>query len=749
MSSAPDQLVEALSSQYRIERKIGAGGMATVYLAHDLKHDRRVAIKVLREELATSDGAERFLREIRLAARLSHQNILALFDSGSADGLMYYVMPFVEEQTIRERIRQEGTLTVDEALRLTREIADGLQYAHEQGVVHRDIKPENILQRSGHAVIADFGIAKAFEGMREQTLTMTGMSLGTPAYMSPEQATADAIVDQRADVYSLACVLFEMLSGRPPFTGPNAHVVIARHCGDPRPSVSALRRDVPPHVDAAVRKAMAVDVTERFASCADFSKALGGGTGAAKRARGTRASWRAWTIGVTLLALVSAAVYSASRKTDERPGRATQRYVDNPPPSAWVDKAGEAYSIIATMDSMLVVYRFRAPALFTYSNAQWSAWTIPDSFELRPYQGTLRSRRLLATRRSTDAKGGAQVQLWWLELTPTGMRPVEPITDPEPEVPQPYWWFDGQTVITWLETIKRKTPQGWTIEPTAAQASIVTMWGRDDAHRYAIAEMPRDSLLVNDGIGWQKQDILPDHSAGRPEFAGGVLLGDGASVVFGQRCVTDGECTPLIAHQKREGGDWLSLPIVAGVGIPHLQPRRTARCVNRLDILGAAGRSSDDYYVWGEWTFCRSDGLRRVDTGCPREHPCVWHVRGGVLTPQSDLTGKVMLGVNELRGSYYSVFADGTLWRDTTGRWRPVAQLPNLPSRLVGASPHVVVLSTGARITYQPSGGARTRLVVSPMNGVPASVSDSAPPRRIVVRDTAVAMVTPSCGGRA
>ena len=187
----------------------------------------------------------------------------------------------------------------------------------------------------------------------------------------------------------------------------------------------------------------------------------------------------------------------------------------------------------------------------------------------------------------------------------------------------------------------------------------------------------------------------------------------------------------------------MSLPIAAGVGIPRLQPRKTdAGCVNRFDILGAAGRSFEDYYVWGEWTFCRGDGLRRVDTGCPREHPCVWHVVAGVLTPQGDLTGKVMLGVTILRSSYHSVFDDGTLWHDTTGRWRAVAQLPNLPSRLVGASAYVVVLSTGTRITYQPSGSTRTRLVVSPMTGVPASVNDSAPPRRIVVRDTTVAMVT-------
>ncbi len=743
MSTVPERLTAALASHYRIERCIGAGGMATVYLAHDLKHDRRVAIKVLREELATTDGSARFLREIRLAARLSHQNILALFDSGSAHGLMYYVMPFVEEPTLRDRIRQEGTLTVDEALRLAREIADGLQYAHEQGVVHRDIKPENILQWRGHAVIADFGIGKAFADVTEQTLTMTGMSLGTPAYMSPEQATADSIVDQRADIYSLACVLFEMLTGRPPFTGPNAHVVIARHCGDPRPSPSALRKDTPSYVDHAVRKAMAVEVTERFTSCNEFSKALGSEAGGAKRAYPTRSPWHAWTLAVTLLTLVTAAVYFNARIGDGRRSRSMQVYADNPTPSAWVDKTGEAYSIIATLDSLLVVYRFRSPAVLTYNGTQWTGWALPDSFELRPFQGALHGGRLLATRRGTDAKGSAQVQLWWLELTATGIRPLEPITDPEPDVPQPYWWFDGRTVITWLETIRKKTPQGWALEPTAAQASVITMWGRDEAHRYAIADMPRDSLLVNDGIGWQKQDILPDQSAGRPEFAGGVLLGDGASVVFGQRCVTDAQCTPLIAQQLRAGGAWLPLAIAAGVGIPRLQPRKTdAGCVNRFDILGAAGRSVEDYYVWGEWTFCRGDGLRRVDTGCPREHPCVWHVVAGELTPSSDLTGKVMLGVAIVRGSYYSVFDDGAIWHDTTGRWRPLAQLPNLPSRLVGASAHVVVLSTGTRITYQPSGSTRTRLVVSPMRGVPPSVNDSAPPRRIVVRDTTVALVT-------
>ncbi|HEY0778291.1 MAG TPA: serine/threonine-protein kinase, partial [Gemmatirosa sp.] len=220
------ELAAALAGRYAAERAIGRGGMATVYLARDRKHERAVAIKVLRPELAASIGAERFLREIRVAATMQHPHVLGLYDSGEAGGLLYYVMPFVAGESLRDRMRRAGQLPVEEALRIAAEVADALAYAHGRGTVHRDIKPENVLLSEGHAVVADFGIARATAPGAER-LTETGMALGTPAYMSPEQAAGDPGVGPSTDVYALGCVLCEMLVGEPPFTGPNGMAVMA------------------------------------------------------------------------------------------------------------------------------------------------------------------------------------------------------------------------------------------------------------------------------------------------------------------------------------------------------------------------------------------------------------------------------------------------------------------------------------------------------------------------------------------
>jgi len=236
------QLEAELSGRYTIERELGRGGMATVFLARDLRHDRPVALKVLHPELAATLGPERFLREIHLAARLQHPHVLSVYDSGDAGGQLWFTMPYVEGETLRQRLRREGQLPIDDALRIARETADALDYAHQQGIVHRDIKPENILLTARHALVADFGIARALGSAvsdgssREQRLTETGMSIGTPAYMSPEQASADREVGPRSDIYSLGCVLYEMLAGEPPFTGPNAQAILLRKFTEnPRP----------------------------------------------------------------------------------------------------------------------------------------------------------------------------------------------------------------------------------------------------------------------------------------------------------------------------------------------------------------------------------------------------------------------------------------------------------------------------------------------------------------------------------
>ncbi|HEX5387294.1 MAG TPA: protein kinase [Gemmatimonadales bacterium] len=283
MPDLAQPLASALEHRYTIERELGRGGMATVYLARDLRHRRPVALKVLRPELGSTIGTERFLREIEVVAGLTHPHILPLHDSGrvSADAgegeLLWFTMPYIEGESLRDRIAREAPMPVEDAVRLASEIADALAYAHARGVVHRDLKPANILLSAGHALVADFGIARAAAQDGDARLTGTGLSLGTPHYMSPEQAVGDREVDDRTDIYALGCVLFEMLAGEPPFSGPTAHAVIVKRCTESAPSVRARRSGIPEALDSAVAKALARDPAERFATAAEFAAAIGGG----------------------------------------------------------------------------------------------------------------------------------------------------------------------------------------------------------------------------------------------------------------------------------------------------------------------------------------------------------------------------------------------------------------------------------------------------------------------------------------
>ena len=268
------RLKAALEGRYAIERELGEGGMATVYLAEDLKHQRKVALKVLKPELAAVIGAERFLAEIRTTANLQHPHILPLHDSGEEDGFLYYVMPYVEGDNLREKLDRERQLSVDEALQITKAVASALQYAHDRDVIHRDIKPENILLHAGEPVVADFGIALALSAAGGGRMTETGLSLGTPHYMSPEQATADRDLSARSDVYSLACVLYEMLAGDPPHTGPTAQAILMRILTEEPRSVTDVRKAVPPHVQAVLVKALEKLPADRFESAEQFAAAL-------------------------------------------------------------------------------------------------------------------------------------------------------------------------------------------------------------------------------------------------------------------------------------------------------------------------------------------------------------------------------------------------------------------------------------------------------------------------------------------
>ena len=298
MSDPLAELNAALPPHYVIDRELGRGGMALVYLARDIRHERFVALKTLRPEIAVALGRERFLREIKLAARLQHPNILPVYDSGDAGGTLYYVMPFVEGESLRDRLDREPQLPVDDALQIAREVAEALAYAHSHDVVHRDIKPENIMLSGGHAVVTDFGIARAVSAAGGDKLTQTGLAIGTPAYMPPEQASGSGQVDRRSDIYSLACVLYETLAGQPPFTGPTAQAIMARHSLDAVPRLKIVRDAIPDDLETVIERALEKVPADRYQSSGEFAKALiAASTGhvsriTAARPSRARAPWR-------------------------------------------------------------------------------------------------------------------------------------------------------------------------------------------------------------------------------------------------------------------------------------------------------------------------------------------------------------------------------------------------------------------------------------------------------------------------
>ena len=326
MDSQLSRLQSALVDRYAIERELGRGGMATVYLARDLKHDRAVAIKVLHPEVFAALGLERFLQEIRLAARLQHPHILAVHDSGNADGTPYYVMPYVAGETLRRRLDREQQLPLEDTLRLTREVAEALDYAHRQGVVHRDIKPENILLAEGQAVVADFGIAHAITAAADERLTATGIVIGTPLYMSPEQARGATPIDGRSDLYSLGCVAYEMLAGHAPFLGVTQQEIIARHTLDPVPPLRAARPSAPEHVQAALVTALAKVPADRFRSCTDFASALA--TEAPSQRSPSAGRYRASLRAAGVIALLGGVAWIATRVF--RPGDEPKRSISVP-----------------------------------------------------------------------------------------------------------------------------------------------------------------------------------------------------------------------------------------------------------------------------------------------------------------------------------------------------------------------------------------------------------------------------------
>ena len=313
MSSVIDRLTASLSDRYRLDRELGQGGMATVYLAHDLKHDRDVAIKVLHPDLGAALGSERFLSEIRTTARLQHPHILPLLDSGEADGLLYYVMPLVTGETLRARLERERQLPIADAVLITREVASALDYAHRQGVIHRDIKPENILLHDGSALVADFGIALAVQSAGGARMTQTGLSLGTPQYMSPEQAMGERSIDARSDIYALGAMTYEMLAGDAPFTGSSVQAIVAKVISSEPARLSVVRKTIPPFIEHAVLTALSKLPADRYASAAEFATALSTNSGATYAAASTAAASsaprrRPWLLAVALLGPLAGAL---------------------------------------------------------------------------------------------------------------------------------------------------------------------------------------------------------------------------------------------------------------------------------------------------------------------------------------------------------------------------------------------------------------------------------------------------------
>ena len=318
------RLQAVVGDRYAIEREIGRGGMSIVYLARDLRHGREVAVKVLRPELTASVGPDRFLREIKIAARLQHPHILPLYDSGEGHELLYYVMPFVAGESLRDRLAKQGPLAIAEALEISREVGAALAYAHDQGIVHRDIKPENILLSSGLAMVADFGIASALVEAGVEPITNSGVAIGTPGYMSPEQAGGASRLDGRSDVYSLGCVLFEMLAGEPPFTGPTPQAVLARHIHERPPSLHIVRPTIPPTVEQAINRALAKVPADRFATATEFVAALA----APAPIPGPPASWRRVALRVVIALVIAAGGWMGWQRWGLRSGQLPSPLLD-------------------------------------------------------------------------------------------------------------------------------------------------------------------------------------------------------------------------------------------------------------------------------------------------------------------------------------------------------------------------------------------------------------------------------------
>jgi eukaryotic-like serine/threonine-protein kinase len=652
----PDQarLTRALADRYRIEREIGSGGMATVYLAHDIKHERKVAVKVLRPELAAVLGAERFVVEIKTTAGLSHPHILPLFDSGTVDGFLFYVMPFIEGETLREKLNRETQLGIEEALRITTEVADALDYAHRHGLIHRDIKPENILLHDGRAMVADFGIALAVSAAAGGRMTETGLSLGTPHYMSPEQATAEKKISGRSDVYSLASVLYEMLTGEPPHTGSSAQQIIMKIIADtPRP-VRELRRSVPAHVGAAVAQALEKLPADRFATAKAFAEALadrgfqaeGAATtpGASRTFRGWIGDPRSWVALALVGVLGVVAAVATWRSSDNgawgSASRGTMRLtIAGPPDSSFVSMAWRGWEALS---APVVSPDDRHVAFTAATSAGTTLYLRPlDSFELI----TVAEGEIPGPFFSPDGSAlgfieGANV--WTTDVAERAPVRVAAIPESWFDITSAAWHPDGRILVSVFHSL-------WAVPAKGGDPEILVVGDSTKQERIEQVEvLPDGRILLNIFApgGGRVEVVAPDGS-------GRTTILPGASRAW---LVEDILLYSQSGQYRATRFDLRKLePMGATVGVQDPATRRLGRSIAWADATGTLNLE----LVWRS----PSGGLEPVGV------PTVYY-RWPRLSPDGR---RMAIGVQPADSSRLSVFhiASAT-WSSLDGSTEPV-----------------------------------------------------------------------------
>ena len=611
MTTPLDRLRAALADRYALERELGQGGMATVYLARDLKHDRQVAVKVLRPELAAVIGAERFLAEIKTTANLQHPHILPLHDSGEVNGTVFYVMPFVEGESLRDRLTRERQLPVADAVRITTEIAGALDYAHRHGVIHRDIKPENVLLHDGRALVADFGIAlAAASGEGATRMTETGMSLGTPTYMSPEQAMGERDLDGRTDVYALGCVCYEMLTGEPPFTGPTAQAIVAKVMASEPEPVTTLRRAVSPAVAAAVHTAIEKLPVDRFASAAKFAEALAApstgavpglsGTRAVLTGRGSRTRWGLVAVVATMAFLAGAGV--VRMLSAPVPPRVTRIGIAMPPGQELLNTGGIRTAFAPDGASFL----YPGPG-----SAQQLLWRrYLDRLEAVPVPGTEGASSAVF---SPDGSQIAFVTLtpFALWLVPAEGGRARRVSDGEPSGGGVDWSTDGFLYYDGRGGLERVRPDGSDremvvpLDTTRGESGVA--WPEALPDGRGVLFRVRSAGEDNSGhqvVAWDARSgehkALVRAVAARYVTTGHLLFLAADGTLFAQRF--DLDRLELVGSPKRL---WDGVAI-AGYGSNDVAVSPTG------DLLYSAGRVSSTFSepVWVD----RTGGTTRVDT---------------------------------------------------------------------------------------------------------------------------------------